>query len=63
MASPVYRNRFAHNNHHSGGHFWSASHYTGQASKAISDLGVIEYIVYSHWGDWRHRLYKALGTK
>ena len=34
-----------------------------KATKAISDLGSIEYIEYSHAGDLQQKLYKALDTK
>ena len=36
---------------------------TGAGSFAISDLGSIEYIEYSHAGDLQQKLYKALDTK
>ena len=34
-----------------------------KTTNAISDLGSIEYIEYSHAGDLQQKLYKALDTK
>ena len=34
-----------------------------ETTNAISDLGSIEYIEYSHAGDLQQKLYKALDTK